>query len=83
MFPRRGRLRKVVGTAAARDPSGQRTGVRPVTVWIDAESRLIRRIFEGTPEHYPPAARQRTTITPVPQADPELPDEGFTFTPPA
>ena len=77
------RCHKVAGTAAARDPSGQRTAVRPVTVWIDAESHLIRRLVEGTPEHYPPAAYQRTTITLAPQADPQLPDEGFAFTPPA
>lgn len=77
------RCHKIVGTAAARYPSGQRTGARPVTVWIDAEANLIRRVFEDTPEGYAPGAYQRTTITLEPQAGPSIPDTGFQFTPPA
>jgi hypothetical protein len=77
------RCHKIVGTAAARYPSGQRTGVRPVTVWIDAESHLIRRVFEDTPESYAPGAYQRTTITIEPQANPTLPDASFHFTLPS
>jgi len=39
------RCHKVVGVAAEYYPSGQRTHIRPVTVWIDIETQLIRRIF--------------------------------------
>jgi hypothetical protein len=77
------RCQKLVGTAAARYPSGQRTGVRPVTVWIDVESNLVRRVFEDTPESYAPGAYERTTITIEPQAGPSLPDTAFQFTPPS
>lgn len=74
---------KVVGTAAARYPSGQRTGGRPVTIWIDVESNLIRRVFEDTPENYPPGTYLRTTITIEPQANPTIPAGGFHFKPPS
>ena len=77
------RCHKLAGVAAARYPSGQRTGARDVTIWIDAESSLIRKVFEDTPESYAPGAYQRTTITIDPQANPALPDDAFTFTPPA
>src|SRR5918993_1199154 len=40
---------KVTGTAAAYYPSGKRTGIRPVSVWIDTETQLIRRVVENTP----------------------------------
>jgi hypothetical protein len=77
------RCHKVMGTAAARYPSGQRTGARPVTIWIDVESNLIRRVFEDTPEDYAPGAYSRTTITLDPQANTPIPDDKFKFTLPA
>jgi len=39
---------KITGTAVM-ILSGRRNNERPVSVWIDAESRLIRRVFEDTP----------------------------------
>jgi hypothetical protein len=71
---------KVTGTAAAYYPSGKRTGVRPVTVWIDTESRLIRRIIEDTPEGYGDGkATLRITFDYQPQANPPIDDARFQF----
>ena len=76
------RCQKLVGVAAARYPSGQRTGARDVTIWIDVESHLVRKVFEDTPENYAPGAYQRTTITIDPLANPAIADDAFSFTPP-
>ena len=75
---------KVVGTAAAYYPSGQRTGVRPVTVWIDTETQLVRRVLEDTPEGYGDGkATLRITFDYQARANPALDDAKFQFTPPA
>jgi hypothetical protein len=75
---------KVTGTAAAYYPSGKRTGVRPVTVWIDTESSLVRRVLEDTPEGYGDGkATLRITFDYQPQANPALDDGKFQFKPPA
>ena len=76
------RCHKVVGVAAAYYPSGQQTNIRPVTVWIDADTQLIRKVFEDTPEGYPAGSYQRTTITLQPQANPVLDDAKFQVTVP-
>lgn len=73
------RCHKVVGVAAAYYPTGQRTNVRPVTVWIDAETQLIRRVFEDTPKGYQAGSYQRITTTFEPQANPVLDDKKFQF----
>lgn len=70
---------KVVGTAAAYYPSGQRTNIRPVTVWIDAETQLIRKVFEDSPKGHPARSYSRKTITLQPQANPTLDDAKFQF----
>ena len=78
------RCHKVTGVAAAYYPSGQRTGVRPVAVWIDAETLLIRRVLEDTPEGYGSGqAVLRYTFNYEPQAGPTIDDARFQFTPPA
>lgn len=77
------RCHKVTGTAATYYPSGQITGVRPVTVWIDAESLLIRKVFEDSPEGLRPGSYYRVTITLDPQANPVLDDARFQFKVPA
>jgi hypothetical protein len=77
------RCHKIAGVAAGYYPSGQRTGVRPVTVWIDTESRLIRRVFEDTPKGYPAGGVSRLTITFQPQANPTIDDTKFQFHVPA
>jgi hypothetical protein len=76
------RCHKIAGVAAARYPSGKRTGERPVTVWIDVESGLIRRVFEDTPTDYQPGAYSRLTVTLDPHANPAIEDAQFQFTVP-
>jgi len=56
---------------------------RPVTVWIDAETLLVRRIVEDSPDGTPAGTTERVTTTFTPQANPELADTRFTFTVPA
>jgi hypothetical protein len=76
------RCHKVVGTAFAYYNSGARTGERPVTVWIDAQTRLIRRVFEDTPKNQA-TGYSRLTITFEPRANPSIADARFQFKPPA
>lgn len=77
------RCHKIIGTAAEYYPSGQMTNVRPVTVWIDAETFLVRKVFEDTPKDYPGGSYSRLTVTIEPQANPTLDDSEFHFTVPA
>ena len=77
------RCHKITGVAAQFYPSGQRTNVRAVTVWIDSETQLIRRVFEDTPKNYPAGGVLRLTITMQPQANPTIDDAKFQFTVPA
>jgi hypothetical protein len=76
------RCHKIVGTAAQFYPSGQMTNVRQVTVWLDAESLLVRRVFEDTPKGYPTSSFLRLTINLEPQANPRLEAASFQFTVP-
>ena len=73
------RCHKIVGVAQSVYPSGAVSNVRPVTIWIDAESLLIRKVFEDTPKGYPAGSFSRTTITYQPQANPTLTDAQFAF----
>ena len=73
------RCHKVVGVAAEYYPSGQRTNIRPVTIWIDIDTHLIRKVFEDTPANYPAGSYQRKTITLQPQANPAMDDAKFQF----
>jgi hypothetical protein len=73
------RCHKVIGIAAQYYPSGARTGVRPVTIWIDAETLLLRKVFEDTPKGYPANAYRRVTITIDPQVNTSLDDSTFQF----
>jgi uncharacterized protein DUF2092 len=70
---------KVLGVAAAYYPSGQRTNVRQVTVWIDRETLLIRKVFEDTPKGYGADSFYRITFQIEPQANPTLDDAKFAF----
>lgn len=73
------RCHKFLGVAAAYYPSGQRTSVRPVAIWVDAETLLIRRVFEDTPRGYQSGSYLRTTITFTPHANPAIDDAKFQF----
>ena len=74
------RCHKIVGTAAQFYPSGQMTNVRQVTVWLDAQSLLVRKVFEDTPKGYPTSSFLRLTINLDPQANPKLEAASFQFT---
>lgn len=74
------RCQKIVGVARSVYPSGAVTNVRPMTVWIDAESLLIRKIFEDTPEGYLPGGISRRTVTFEPRANVALTDANFQYT---
>jgi hypothetical protein len=73
---------KVMGIERWRYPSGQVTGVRPVTIWIDAETYLIRKILEDTPKGSPRGSINRRIITFDPRANPPLEASHFGFTVP-
>ena len=73
---------KVMGIERWRYPSGQVTGVRPVTIWIDAETYLIRRIFQDTPKGMPRGGISRRTTTFRPYANPSLKPTSFRYTVP-
>ena len=77
------RCHKVTGIAAQRYPSGARTGVRPMTVWIDAETLMVRKVFEDTPKAMGTAGVHRSTVTIDPQMNPTLDDSKFQFKVPA
>ena len=73
---------KVMGIERWRYPSGQVTGVRPVTIWIDAETYLIRKIFQDTPKSMPRGSVSRRTTTFRPHANPSLDASRFRYTVP-
>lgn len=74
---------KVVGVARSVYPTGQVFNVRPVVVWIDTETLLIRKVFTDTPQGYPVGAISRLTVTLNPHLNPTLTDSSFRFTIPS
>jgi hypothetical protein len=70
---------KVMGVERYRYPSGQVTGVRPITLWIDAETYLLRKIFQDTPKGYARGSMLRRTTTFHPQANPRLDSKLFHY----
>jgi hypothetical protein len=70
---------KVMGIERWRYPSGQVTGVRPVTIWIDAETYLVRRIFQDTPKSMTRGSISRRTTTFRPHANPSLGPASFHY----
>jgi outer membrane lipoprotein-sorting protein len=60
--------------------SGKEVNTRKMTVWIDAESYLVRQILEEWKAVG--GSRTRLTTTYQPQANPSLEDNKFKFTPP-
>ena len=67
---------------------GRQTGVvtserRPTTIWIDKDAGVIRKVLLEPQEGSPAKLIDLTTYAVEPSADPDLPDERFTFTPPA
>lgn len=68
-------------TADAYGATGRRVNARTVTVWVDTESLLIRRIVE-VPDNVLPGHVDRTTTTFEPTANGALDAGQFRFKPP-
>ncbi len=74
---------KLVGIArSVYQATGHVTNVRRTTVWIDAASGLVRKVFEDTREGTPVGTVGRVTTTFEPVANPALDDARFRFTAP-
>jgi outer membrane lipoprotein-sorting protein len=71
---------KLVGIAQSVYPSGAITNVRPITVWIDTQTLMIRKVFTDTPKNYPLNGTARATWTVDPTPNPKLDDSKFQFT---
>jgi outer membrane lipoprotein-sorting protein len=72
--------RKLVGTAkSVYGATGHVTNVRRVTLWIDTETLLVRRLLEDASEG---RIVSRRTYTFEPKANPKLDDAQFRFAPP-
>jgi outer membrane lipoprotein-sorting protein len=65
-----------------RYPSGKETGVRPITLWIDAETYLIHKVLQDTPKGMPRGSISRRITTLKHQANPKLDPAQFRFTVP-
>jgi hypothetical protein len=75
---------RLTAVAADQYSATQRVvNVRPVTIWIDAKSLLIRKLFEGTPKGGAIDAYHRKTVQLRPEANPHLDNSRFEFTVPS
>ncbi len=74
---------RLLGVERWRYPSGQETGVRAITIWIDAETYLIHKVFQDTPKGYPRNEISRRTTTIKHRANPKLAPAQFRYTVPA
>ncbi len=73
---------KLVGVAQSTyGKTGRVVNRRRTTVWVDAESYLVRRVFEDSPEGTAVTLVSRVTTTFTPHANPTLDDDRFRFTP--
>ena len=70
---------RILGVERWRYPSGRETGVRPITIWIDAETYLIQKILQDTPRGYPRGEISRRTTTLKHRANPKLEPAQFRF----
>jgi outer membrane lipoprotein-sorting protein len=70
---------KLTGVAQSRYQSGATFNVRPVTLWIDAQSYLLRQFFTDTPRSFAAGVIHRVTITINPVANPPLNDGNFSY----
>jgi outer membrane lipoprotein-sorting protein len=70
---------KLVGVGKSMYGTGAVVNVRPMTIWIDAQTSLVRRVFEDSSDG---ATISRSTTTFDPQVNPTLEDAKFQFTPP-
>ena len=73
------RCHRIQGVERYRYPSGQETGVRAITIWIDAETFLIHKIFQDTPKGFPRNEISRRTTTIKHRVNPTLEAAQFRF----
>lgn len=74
------RCYKLVGEVGLAYGTGTVTNVRPTTIWIDADTMLVRKVFEDTPKGA--SGIDHITTTFDPKADVQIDDAHFKFTPP-
>lgn len=74
---------KLVGEDVEAYGTGNVTGSRTVTLWIDASTLLVRKILEDTPHDSASGDIERVTVTLEPLANPPLESARFHFDPPA
>ena len=77
------RCYRILGVERWRYPSGRETGVRPITLGIDAETYLIHKVVEDTPRSMGRGKMSRLTTIIKPAANPQLQPEQFRFSVPA
>ena len=70
---------RIKGVERYRYPSGQETGVRAITIWIDAETYLIHKILQDTPKGYPRNEISRRIMTIKHRANPKLEPAQFRY----
>ena len=70
---------RILGVEKWRYPSGRETGVRAITIWIDAETYLIQKILQDTPRGYPRGEISRRTTTLKHRVNPRLDPAQFRF----
>jgi outer membrane lipoprotein-sorting protein len=73
---------RVKGVQRSAYGTGRGESVRATVLWIDAETLLLRKMFEDTPRGSPAASVNRVITVFEPQANPSLQDAQFRFTPP-
>jgi hypothetical protein len=73
------RAHKLVGEVSLAYATGRGAHVRPTTVWIDAQTLLVRKVLEDTPAGAPAGSVSRVTTTFEPKANPALGDAQFRF----
>ena len=76
------RCYRILGIERWRYPSGRETGVRRITIWIDAETYLIHKVLQDTPKGMPRGSINRRITTLKHQANPKLDPAQFRFTVP-
>jgi outer membrane lipoprotein-sorting protein len=77
------RCYRILGVERWRYPNGRETGVRAITLWVDAETYLIHKIVQDTPRSMARNAINRRITTIRHRANPQLEPEQFRFAVPA
>ena len=70
---------RIRGVERWRYPNGRETGVRPISLWIDAETYLIHKIVEDTPRGAPRGSIDRQIFSIKYQINPKLEPAQFHF----